>query len=141
VLARHILKFGVQFHYDQVNTNPIAQSNGNFLFTGSETGSDFADFLLGIPSQYNQSQLQPFYGRSKYWGLYAQDSWRVRPNLTVNYGLRWDWIELWYEIPGSPGNRIPAGAPGNTPDCWPGCSFASKASMFSIRRCSLDHRR
>ena len=30
----------------------------------------------GIPSQYNQSQLQPFYGRNKYAGLYAQDSWR-----------------------------------------------------------------
>ena len=38
------------------------------LFFGTETGSDFADFLLGIPSQYNQSQLQPFYGRNKYCG-------------------------------------------------------------------------
>ena len=71
VLGRHTMKLGAEFHYDQVNTNPIAQFNGNFLFTGSETGSDFADFLLGIPSQYNQSQLQAFYGRNKYWGLYA----------------------------------------------------------------------
>ena len=71
VLGRHTIKLGAEFHYDQVNTNPIAQFNGNFLFTGSETGSDFADFLLGIPSQYNQSQLQAFYGRNKYWGLYA----------------------------------------------------------------------
>ena len=97
VLGRHTVKFGLEFHYDQINTNPIAQFNGNFLFTGSETGSDFADFLLGIPSQYNQSQLQPFYGRNQYWGLYAQDSWRLRPNLTLNYGLRWDRIEPWYE--------------------------------------------
>src|SRR5208337_1351763 len=29
--------------------------------------------------------------------LYAQDSWRLRPNLTLNYGLRWDRIEPWYE--------------------------------------------
>jgi hypothetical protein len=93
----HTLKFGLEFHYDQVNTNAIAQFNGNFLFTGSETGSDFADFLLGLPSQYNQSQLQPFYGRNKFWGLYAQDGWRLRPNLTLNYGLRWDRIEPWYE--------------------------------------------
>src|SRR5580704_3638846 len=97
VAGRHTMKFGAEFHYDQINTNPIAQFNGNFLFTGSETGSDFADFLLGIPSQYNQSQLLPFYGRNKYWGLYAQDSWRVRSNLTLNYGLRWDRIEPWYE--------------------------------------------
>ena len=97
VMGLHTMKFGAEFHYDQINTNAIAQFNGNFLFTGSETGSDFADFLLGIPSQYNQSQLQPFYGRNKYWGLYGQDSWRVRSNLTLNYGLRWDRIEPWYE--------------------------------------------
>jgi hypothetical protein len=97
VMGQHTMKVGVQFHYDQINTNPIAQFNGNFLFTGSETGSDFADFLLGIPSQYNQSQLQPYYGRNKYVGLYGEDSWRVRSNLTLNYGLRWDRIEPWYE--------------------------------------------
>jgi hypothetical protein len=97
VIGRHSMKFGLEFHYDQINTDPLAQFNGSFLFTGSETGSDFADFLLGIPSQYNQSQLQPFYGRNKYWGAYAQDSWRLRSNLTLNYGLRWDRVEPWYE--------------------------------------------
>jgi Carboxypeptidase regulatory-like domain/TonB dependent receptor len=97
IVSKHTLRFGGEFHIDQINTDPIAQFNGNFLFTGSETGSDFADFLLGIPSQYNQSQLNPFYGRNKYVGLFAQDSWRIRPNLTLNYGLRWDRIEPWYE--------------------------------------------
>jgi hypothetical protein len=97
VVGTHTMKFGGEFHYDQVNTRAIAQFNGSFLFFGSQTGSDFADFLLGAPTQYNQSQLQPFYGRNKYLGLYAQDSWRLRPNLTLNYGLRWDRIEPWYE--------------------------------------------
>ncbi|MGB0041684.1 MAG: TonB-dependent receptor, partial [Terriglobales bacterium] len=97
VVGRHTAKFGLEFHYDQVNTDAIAQFNGNFLFTGNTTGSDFEDFLLGFPSQYNQSQLQPFYGRNRYWGLYAQDAWRVRSNLTLTYGLRWDRIEPWYE--------------------------------------------
>ena len=97
VAGCHTMKFGSEFHFDQINTNAIAQFNGNFLFTGSNTVPDFEDFLLGLPSQYNQSQLQPFYGRNKYWGVYAQDSWRVRSNLTVNYGLRWDRIAPWYE--------------------------------------------
>jgi Carboxypeptidase regulatory-like domain len=118
VLHEHTLRFGFEFHYDQVNTDPLAQFNGNFLFASSETGSDFADFLLGIPSQYNQSQLNPFYGRNKYVGLFAQDSWRVRPNLVVSYGLRWDRIEPWYEkyngvstfIPGQQ-SRVYPGAP------------------------------
>src|ERR1700691_4788988 len=97
VVGSHTIKFGGEFHYDQINVNPIAQFNGNFLFTGSETGVDFADFLLGIPSQYNQSQLNPFYGRNKYAGIFAQDGWHVRSNVTLNYGVRCDRIEPWDE--------------------------------------------
>ena len=108
VVGTHAIKLGGEFHYDQINVDAIAQFNGSFLFFGTETGSDFADFLLGVPSQYNQSQLQPFYGRNKYIGLYAQDSWRVRPSLTFNYGLRWDRIEPWYEKY----NQIATFAPG-----------------------------
>jgi outer membrane receptor protein involved in Fe transport len=116
VIGTHTLKFGGEFHYDQVNVNAIAQFNGSFLFFGTETGSDFADFLLGIPSQYNQSQLQPFYGRNKYVGLYGQDSWRVTRSLTLNYGLRWDRIEPWYEKY----NQIATFVPGKQSVVFPG---------------------
>jgi hypothetical protein len=97
VLGNHSMKFGAEFHADQVNASPIAQFNGNFVFAGQETGVDFADFLIGVPSQYNQSQLNPFYARNKYFGVFAQDSWDVRSNLTLNYGLRWDRIAPWSE--------------------------------------------
>ncbi len=97
VLGNHTMKVGGDFHADEVNANPIAQFNGSFVFSGTETGVDFADFLIGVPSQYNQSQLNPFYARNKFVGLYAQDSWRARPNLTLNYGLRWDRIAPWSE--------------------------------------------
>jgi hypothetical protein len=116
VLGTHTLKFGGEFHYDQVNVDAIAQFNGSFLFFGTETGSDFADFLLGGPSQYNQSQLQPFYGRNKYAGLYAQDSWRMTRNFTLNYGLRWDRIEPWYEKY----NQIATFVPGQQSVVFPG---------------------
>ena len=116
VIGGHTIRAGGDFHYDQVNVNAIAQFNGSFLFFGSETGSDFADFLLGIPSQYNQSQLQPFYGRNKYLGLYGQDSWRVSRSLTFNYGLRWDRIEPWYEKY----NQIATFVPGRQSVVFPG---------------------
>jgi hypothetical protein len=116
VAGTHTIQVGGEFHYDQVNTNPVAQLNGNFLFFGSETGIDFADFLLGIPSQYNQSQLQAFYGRNKYVGIYGQDSWRVTKRLTLNYGLRWDRIEPWYEKY----NQIATFAPGQQSVAFPG---------------------
>jgi hypothetical protein len=116
LVGTHMIKLGVEFHYDQVNTNPIAQLNGSFSFFGSETGDDFADFLLGLPTQYNQSQLQSFYGRNKYVGLHAQDSWRLRKNLTLNYGLRWDRIEPWYEKY----NQIATFEPGRQSVVFPG---------------------
>jgi hypothetical protein len=97
VLGTHLVKVGVQLEYDQINTHPFAFLNGSFNFNGSETGSAFADFLLGISSLYTQNQLRPFYGRNRYTGLYLEDSWRIKSTLTVNYGLRWDRIAPWYE--------------------------------------------
>jgi hypothetical protein len=97
VLGTHTLKFGGETHFDQVNVHPVAQFNGSFVFSGQETGVDFADFLIGVPNQYNQSQLNPFYDRNKYFGLFAQDSWHLAQNLTLNYGLRWDRIAPWTE--------------------------------------------
>jgi hypothetical protein len=116
VLGTHTIKAGGEFHYDQLAVNPTAQFNGSFLFFGTETGSDFADFLLGDPTQYNQSQLQAFYGRNKYLGLYAQDSWRISRSLTFNYGLRWDRIEPWYEKY----NQIATFVPGEQSVVFPG---------------------
>jgi hypothetical protein len=116
VIGRHTVKIGGEFHFDQVNVNPIAQFNGSFLFTGNETGLDFADFLLGIPSQFNQSQLNRFYGRNKYIGIFGQDSWRVNSSLTLNYGLRWDRIEPWYEKY----NQISTTEPGKQSVVFPG---------------------
>ncbi|MGO9272288.1 MAG: carboxypeptidase regulatory-like domain-containing protein [Terriglobia bacterium] len=97
VIGTHTLKFGGGFHYDQINVNPNADYNGSFAFLGSETGVDFADFLLGVASSYSQADAQSFYNRNQYAGLYGQDSWRARRNLTLNYGLRWDRISPWYE--------------------------------------------
>jgi hypothetical protein len=116
VLGNHTIKFGAEFHADQVNAHAIAQFNGSFVFSGTETGVDFADFLIGTPSQYNQSQLNPFYARNKYVGAFAQDSWHLRPNLTLNYGLRWDRVAPWSERY----NQISTFVAGAQSDVFPG---------------------
>ena len=97
VIGPHTLKFGFQFHDDQVNEDPNATFNGTFNINGTETGNPFADFLLGFPSNFTQTTGQRFYLRNHYAAAYAEDSWRARPNLTVNYGVRWDLIEPWSE--------------------------------------------
>jgi len=116
VLGNHTIKFGAEFHADQVNAHAIAQFNGSFVFSGTETGVDFADFLIGVPSQYNQSQLNPFYARNKYAGAFAQDSWHLGPNLTLNYGLRWDRVAPWSEKY----NQISTFVAGAQSDVFPG---------------------
>jgi hypothetical protein len=97
VVGAHTLKFGAQFHADQVNEHPNATFNGTFNIDGTETGSPFADFLIGTPSNFTQSSGQPFYLRNRYAGLFVQDSWHARSDLTVNVGLRWDYIMPFWE--------------------------------------------
>jgi hypothetical protein len=104
VMGQHTFRFGGSFHLDQINTNPDTTSNGSFAFRGTETGLDFADFLLGVASSYTQADSSSFYPRNEYIGAFAQDTWRIKPNLTWNYGLRWDvlpgWREKYNQFPG-----------------------------------------
>ncbi len=84
--GNHLLSLGASFHADQINTHPNVYDNGSFSFTGSETGLDFADFLLGVDSSFTQGDGRNFYNRNHYLGLYAQDNWKATPSLTLNYG-------------------------------------------------------
>jgi len=116
IIGKHTLKVGGGFHLDQINISPDAIYNGSFAFTGSATGSDFADFLLGLPSTYSQGDSSRFYLRNKYIGLYAQDSWHAKSNLTLNYGLRWDVLPPWREKY----NQIQTLVPGEQSVVYPG---------------------
>jgi hypothetical protein len=97
VLGKHTLKAGANLHLDQVNINSNSINNGAFVFQGSETGLDFADYLIGVASTYEQGDASGFYIRNKYAGVFAQDSWQARSNLTLNYGVRWDMLPPWRE--------------------------------------------
>ncbi|HEV2425187.1 MAG TPA: carboxypeptidase regulatory-like domain-containing protein [Terriglobia bacterium] len=97
VRGTHTLKFGGSFHLSQIDIFDRGANNGTFSFDGSETGSDFADFLIGAPASYQQGSQVPMYTTTRYYALYAQDSWRARENLTLNYGLRWEVSTPWYE--------------------------------------------
>jgi hypothetical protein len=129
LVGSHSLKGGLEASYEQVNVNPDPTFNGSFLFSGTETGSDFADFLVGVASNYNQADSQAYYLRHKYAGGYAQDSWRIKPNLTLNYGIRWDLMEYWSEKY----NQIPTFLPGQQstvyPNALPGLVYPGDAGV------------
>jgi hypothetical protein len=135
IVGTHSLKFGGAFHYDQINERNTYAENGVFSFTGIETGIDFADFLIGAPYQLTQSSRQFLDSRSKYASLFVQDSWRAKPGLTLNYGLRWEVSQPWYDtqnktetiipgvqsvvFPGAPLGYLVPGDPGVPPTLAP----------------------
>ena len=131
VRGNHTLKLGAQYTRFKVKQLPDLVANGTFSFFGSgaqSTGNGFADFLLGLPDNYSQQFSPAFYELSANAGIFAQDSWRIRPNLTLNYGLRWDYIRPWSEehnqtstliyghdsvqFPGAPAGYVLPGDPG-----------------------------
>jgi hypothetical protein len=115
VRGPHTLKAGFQVSFEQVNVNPNPTFNGSFLFTGTETGSEVADFLIGVASNYNQADSQTYYARHKYAAGFVQDSWRARSNLTLNVGLRWDLLQYWSEKY----NQIPTFSLGQQSQVYP----------------------
>jgi hypothetical protein len=115
-VGTHSLKFGGIFALSQVSLQTTYANNGIFSFNGAtETGLDFGDFLLGAVTSWNQGVQLPLYTRSRYFGLFAQDSWRLLHNLTVNYGLRWDVSSPWWEKY----NRMEALVPGRQSVAFP----------------------
>ena len=128
VAGTHTIKFGVDFHYDQINERNFDDPNGAFGFNGSETGLDFADFLIGATDNFTQASQQLLDSRGGYYGAYAQDSWRISRKLTANYGLRYEIMTPWYDtqnkletvvageqskaFPGAPTGMVVPGDPG-----------------------------
>ncbi len=74
------------------STNP----RGAFTFNSQYTGNGFADYLLGLVQTASGNVPLALFGiaHSPYSALYADDTWRVHPNLTLNAGVRWDY---WWE--------------------------------------------
>jgi hypothetical protein len=99
-IGQHEIKAGGRYIWYRVKQDPNLVANGTFSFFASgtqTTGNDFADFLLGTPDFYSQQSSPTFYERAADGDLFAQDSFRIRPNLTLNYGIRWDYVTPWAE--------------------------------------------
>jgi hypothetical protein len=132
VHGKHNWRWGGDFRRIQLNTETVGNGRGSFVFSGINTseivtgnalpgtGYDFADFLLGLPQQTSvQYGSDNYHFHGNYWDLYAQDDWKVRGNLTLNVGVRYEYVSplseennLIADLALSPGVLNPAlGAP------------------------------
>ena len=109
--GKHSWRWGGDFRRVQVNTETDSNPRGSFIFTGlntsqldssgnpvAGTGYDFADFLLGLPQQTSEQFGQNNHFRGNFWDLYAQDEWKMRGNLTLNLGVRYEYVSPLTEI-------------------------------------------
>ena len=85
----------------------FAGPRASFDFDGSETGNDFADYLVGAPSSFGQCSQQFLDSRSHYGAAFMQDSFRIKPNFTLNYGLRWEYSQPWWDTQGKIETIVP----------------------------------
>jgi hypothetical protein len=101
VKGSHTLKYGLDVRRRQFNFYQPPAQRGNFSFTGvftnnpaapANSGSGYADFLLGVPQSSSQEvKVNANTGqRSTEWSFYVADTWRLTPRLTMDMGLRYE---------------------------------------------------
>jgi hypothetical protein len=90
VRGNHQFSFGGNLSRTESNGVSNVRSPGSFSFNGTVTGLGMADYLIGRPNQFTQSGPATMITHRWYVGMYGQDTWKVTPRVTLNYGLRWE---------------------------------------------------
>ncbi len=97
--GKHTWRWGGDFRRIEVNPETDSNARGTFTFTGVNSGYDFADFLLGLPQLTSvQFGNNNYHFRGNSWDLFVQDEWRLRGNLTLNLGVRYEYISPFSEL-------------------------------------------
>lgn len=103
IVGRHTLKFGVYVENGAHHRFNRANDNGSFGFNAAtsnplSTGNGLADLLLGNADSYSEAGVAPYNDyRYRNYEFYAQDSWKARSNLTVEYGIRYSIWPPYYQ--------------------------------------------
>jgi outer membrane receptor protein involved in Fe transport len=101
---RHTFKAGVYMQRSRKNQTSFGAFNGNYNFGDNsanpyDTGFGFANAAAGVYNSFSQA-ANFINGQYRYWNLefYAQDTWKITPRLTLDYGVRTAWYQPQYDI-------------------------------------------
>ncbi len=132
VMGTHSLKFGGDLRDQKFNQFLYYDINGDFTIQGSgalnSVGSSdaYPNYFLGVPYSYSQGAAQAEDLTNYGLYLFAQDSWKIRPNVTLNYGFRWELNTPYVDS----GNRLQTFRPGQDTTKYP--CWLSQASATAL---------
>jgi len=132
VKGNHTFKFGIDIRRARFDQTYYFDVNGEYTFDNSgpngivpADGDQYAEFLLGLNDSYVQGSAQIERIRSTSVYPFAQDSWKIRPNLTLNYGLRWEFDPPLTDITG----HVETFRPGQNSTVYP-CTISSASMSY-----------
>ena len=131
IIGKHSLKFGADVRNQRFHQTYFYNINGNFEFSGGGPNDvGFANlvpnYLLGLPDTYSQGSANAVDVRTTQLGIFAQDAWKLKPNLTVYYGLRWELNTPQEDA----GKRIQAFRPGQATSIYP-CQLSASDPLVA----------
>jgi hypothetical protein len=120
VLGNHTMKFGADFRVQRFFQTLYFAPQGDFTYSGGGPndfiGSDlFANYLTGLPDSNLVGSTNSEDVRGNAFYVFAQDSWKLKPNVTLNYGLRWEYNQPFYDA----GLRYQTFRPGQATTTYP----------------------
>ncbi len=141
VKGNHTFKFGTDVRRARFDQYYYFDVNGEFTFDNSGSnsivpvdGDNYAEYLLGLTDTYTQGsgQREDIRGTSVY--PFAQDSWKIRPNITLNYGLRWELDTPLTDISG----HVETFRPGQNSTVYPCALSPLSQSYFGVTSSSCS---
>ncbi len=144
IRGKHELKIGAEFIRSSNVIRNHFRTMGLFTFDGSATSNSMADYMLGEVFNFQQGGGEYKDMKGYRYGIFLQDDWRVRPNLTFNLGVRWDPVLPFTDSigrvqcvrPAAQSTRFPKAPPGYLSAGDPGCpegGFDSYYRSFAPR--------
>jgi Carboxypeptidase regulatory-like domain len=142
IIGTHSLKFGADTRYQMFNQLLYFDVNGDLGFlssASSPTGDDlgysdaYPNYLLGLGNSFFQGSAQHELVRSTSIYLYAQDSWKIKSNVTLNYGVRWEMNTPLTDI----GQKVQTFRPGQVSTIYP-CTLPTTSPLYvagSVTNC------